>query len=699
MNRILLPLLFLFTTLANGQAIPDVSAYKTEKEKLKALARSCDSLFKIPDIASIRSISNYVLAKPETDDYNRSLFYFYLAAAYEGDIDADSCIKTYEYSIAFGRKANSPKRVRNALDRLLYIYSNTPGYNRQSEATVKELLGIIDTTRNEAEKAGLYGNISTYYNIRGEYTKQADYALKSIAILKKLVDSGVEKDREVVVVNLMNLGGMYLGNDQVEKGLYYTREAKKYIVGTIFFLSHYYKQMADGLLLNERPDQARIYYDSLTAMLSSPEVTGTLFRDRIYSDLAFSDYYLRHSKPDSAFLYADRANTLGEKWADEFARVQINYMNGKVYFEKKEYAKALEQLLAIEQGAAETDPKVHVALLQIISRAYAAIGEHRKAFLYYEKYAPLRDSLYVQASERSIAEAEAQFQNREKQQQIDLKNLQIEDARKQRLWLIGGLALMALSLGLLAVIYRNNKRNALVLDKKNSELEEAIAALEEANRTKAKLFGIISHDLRSPISQVYQFLKLHQMNPDLLSDQQRSELSRRIQTATGSLLETMEDLLLWSKTQMNEFQAVIQPVEVAPVVLHCIDLLRLNLDAKNLTTEVAVPENATLLSDPYYLEIILRNLLQNAIKAAPDGSTIQVAFKKESFAVLSVRNSGPLFSQSDYLKVVKDQSSPQGLNGLGLKLVDELSGKSGLTVRFLNDNGDTTRAEIMSGGV
>ncbi|MEJ7674260.1 MAG: hypothetical protein WKF59_16595 [Chitinophagaceae bacterium] len=43
--------------------------------------------------------------------------------------------------------------------------------------------------------------------------------------------------------------------------------------------------------------------------------------------------------------------------------------------------------------------------------------------------------------------------------------------------------------------------------------------LEKANITKAKLFSIISHDLRSPISQVYQFLDLQRTNPDILANE------------------------------------------------------------------------------------------------------------------------------------------------------------------------------------
>lgn len=341
---------------------------------------------------------------------------------------------------------------------------------------------------------------------------------------------------------------------------------------------------------------------------------------------------------------------------------------------------------------------MNVQLLQTLARSYGASGEYRKAFEYYEKYAPLRDTLYKEAAEKSIAEAEAQYQNKEKQQQIDIKNMQIEEAKKEKIWLASGLGMLTVSLFLLAVIYRDKKKNAAILDKKNRELAVAISELEDANQTKAKLFGIIGHDLRSPISQVYQFLKLQQLNPKALTDEQRAQLSEKIQTATGSLMETMEDLLLWSKTQMSEFRAHIQPVKVAPVTDQCLKLLHLNMEAKALSVEKDIPVDAEIYSDPYYMEIILRNLVQNAVKVALPGSALRLGYRNDGAEqIISVTNEGQPFGQDDYLRIVSNGNTAQGLGGLGLKLVSELSEKSGLQIRFSSPSEGITTVEIISG--
>jgi len=215
--------------------------------------------------------------------------------------------------------------------------------------------------------------------------------------------------------------------------------------------------------------------------------------------------------------------------------------------------------------------------------------------------------------------------------------------------------------------------------------------LEEANQTKAKLFGIISHDLRSPISQVYQFLKLQQMAPDRLNEVQRLELSNKIQSATGSLLETMEDLLLWSKTQMNQFNTDMQPVSVKDVVDECLGLLQLNIEAKNIDVNNELTSDFIVHSDPYFLLTILRNLLQNAIKVSPENGIIRVNFKERT---LKIENCGGHFSQHQYEQVLTSKEDVNSLSGLGLRLVDELSRKVQAKVTFAAVAAETTIAEI-----
>ena len=91
------------------------------------------------------------------------------------------------------------------------------------------------------------------------------------------------------------------------------------------------------------------------------------------------------------------------------------------------------------------------------------------------------------------------------------------------------------------------------MNQRNQQLDELNNELSIANDTKAKLFGVISHDLRSPVSSIVQLLHLQKENPEHFNTELQNQYNERLNKASENVLETMEDLLLWSKSQMNNF--------------------------------------------------------------------------------------------------------------------------------------------------
>ncbi len=684
-------LLFTLNRATAQSSFPDLSGYKTTAEKIKALKACCDSLANIENHRELKAVAQRSLSLIPTDDLtNLALFNHYIGNSMEGLVSRDSAIYYHQRALAYAQKANASKRIRIAQQRLLYLY-HSAGNEQKADATALELKKILDTTTDKTAKYSILAFLGNYHNERAEYEKNIEYLLQSIDIQKELVREGTGgNDSSDIGISQLNVAKAYIDMKQPEKALEFIPSTWPYLVNYKSGQTYYHKNYLDAWILLDQPGKALLHYDSLVALLNRPDAGAFEWSDKLSADLVFTDYYLAKNNTDSAFLFVMRADKDASGKASDYMLSQIGFMKGKVYAARKEYAQAIPLLKAAEEMTRNASLQVHASLLQTLAQSYAATGQWQQAYTYYEKYAPLRDSLYTEASKKSIADAEAKFQNKEKQQQIENKNLQLAVAREQRTWLIAGLVLAGLIAILLIIIYRNKKKTADLLDEKNKTLSRLNAELEEANRTKAKLFSIISHDLRSPISQVYQFLKLQQLNPDALNAEQKTELSNKIQTATGSLLETMEDLLLWSKTQLSEFKPTLQPVKLLPVIDACQSLLQLNIDAKNISLKKDIAEDATLHSDPYFLQTILRNLLQNAVKAAPAGSTIEIAAIQENGKLaISIQNEGESFTQEDYLAAISSNENNPSLNGLGLRLVNELSQKIGVKVRFEGVEGGT----------
>ena len=692
-------LFFLFVVCLQSSAqnakksIPDLSKYYSKAAQINALADACDSLSNIEKFMEMRTVAEYGLQIIPSNDFdNLSLFSAYVGASVS-DISKDSAIYFMEQSLSYARKGQNSRRICVALERLLSWYNYTNGYTDKRDKTAKEIKTIIDTTKSDETKSRMYNALSGYYGQLGLYETQLKYQLANLDAKTKLIKEGryTAADSGNYGVSFIAVGQTYLHMKQPIKAMDYTQQARPYIYGYLRALIHYYRDLVDANLQLQQPAIAKQYYDSLTNLQVEEPYEPVKWYGRIVMDLYFAEYFATLQDLNNALVYAQRARLLAPQYADDFLMPQVNQTLGAVHVARKEFSKALPLLQAAEDSFAGQSIDLYKSLLQTLAQCYQGLGKWEQAAQYYSKYIPLSDSLYAEGMLKNLTEAEAKYQNKHKQSQIDAQQTKLAYAAKQRLWLIAGMVLLLVVATLLVIIYRNKKRTADVMNRQNKVLGKLNNDLEEANHTKAKLFGIISHDLRSPISQVYQFLKLQQMAPERLNEEQRNNLSNKIQSATGSLLETMEDLLLWSKTQMNQFNTDMQPVAIDEVVAETMQLLQLNIEAKNIDVSNQLSSEIIVKSDPYFLQTILRNLLQNAIKATPQNGSIKISFVAHQ---LVIENEGGHFSQQQYEQVLASKEDANSLSGLGLRLVDELSRKINAQITFASATNDTTVAHI-----
>ncbi|MGE9310513.1 ATP-binding protein [Niabella sp. CJ426] len=690
-NALLALLCFVtFGGVAAQQPVPgfDATKYKTSKERLKALSNICDSLNRMEAYKETFKTARYALhITPADDYYNLSLFNFYIGVYYQGS-NGDSSIVYLEKSVAYARRAGNSKRVINGLERLLYMYSAMDGYAGQRDKTAKEVHYIVDTIRNDDTKQNLYNALNKYYETLGRREQQMNMLLAELEINKKQLALGKFEgaDSANMGVCYINIGALYLELKQPRKALEYLTPSKEFLYSYRNAIIHYYKNTANAYLQLFQPGMARIYYDSLTNLTREeygpPTDKNNNWDIRMLADLSFADYYLSNKQVDSALLYMNIAKSLiGASVTDTIYITSFNYAMGQTLVAAKDYVAALGYLKNAEKIGLDQGPEQYGNVLRELGKCYSGTGQWQQAALYYEKYLPIRDSLYAVDIQKSMADAEAKFQNKEKQQQIEAQQKDLGFVRKQRLWFISGLLLLGIIATMLVVFYRNKKRTADVLDDKNKRLSQLNNELEEANHTKAKLFGIIGHDLRSPVKQVYQFLKLQKLN--VHNEQEKAERAAKMETATESLLETMEDLLLWSKTQMSTLKPNIQPVELLPALQPVELLLQLHLEEKNIRLQNNIVAGTIVWADENFLQTIYRNLLQNAIKASAPGEMIIVNTSiQNGKTTLSIQNSGSAFAQEDFEMQVQLGRTMQTLNGLGLQLVQELSEKMKATVLF-----------------
>ncbi len=630
----------------------------------------------------------------KNDHAYKFVFYQAIGSGYYYKQDFKSASENFEAAYTEAATGKMIEKSVKPLGNLVSIY-HYMGLQDKADSAAQQLKQIAETVDTLKNKSDIYYNLGLYNQQQKFYYSIAlDNFLKSAALYKPIADTATAiKMKTDYGTRLMMVAEIYLYLKQPAKALQYLEEVNPYLsLSKIVDITAYGKFTRSYVQLNNKAEALKYYNLLQQTAATSPGKWSEL----VSSNLEMASLSLKEKDYPTAKSYIDKADKQSKLDNKEILTSAVNLSYGDYYKATQDYQQALRYYKIAEPGSAIYNKEQYADLLKSLSAVEILAGNKNDAAVTFDKYVAVSDSLTKRKIELNLAEMEALFQNKNKQQQIEVKDNELLFAKKQRLWLIAGLLLAGIAAILLILLYRNKKQSANVISEKNKILSKLNNELEEANQTKAKLFSIISHDLRSPISQVYQFLKLQQLNPDALNTEQKNELSNKIQTATGSLLETMEDLLLWSKTQMNEFKTNMQNTALLPIVNACKNLLQLNADAKNINYSIVIEENVMVNTDPYYLQTIIRNLLQNAVKASPQNGEIKLGIEqKPEGLILYIQNQGDVFSQQQYKQILSSEEYAKSLNGLGLRLADELSRKIGATINFNTPVAATTRVEIM----
>ena len=245
---------------------------------------------------------------------------------------------------------------------------------------------------------------------------------------------------------------------------------------------------------------------------------------------------------------------------------------------------------------------------------------------------------------------------------------------------------------------QREKLEKLVIDRTN-EIQNKNDQLRALNATKDKLFSIISHDLRSPFNTILGFQELLLSDYDDLSDYDRLEMIRQVNTTTNHVYDLVENLLNWSRVQTDNIHPQPVKLNLKEVILQKLDLHRLIAESKGISIDYELPDSLIAFADINLLETSIRNLINNAIKFTPGGGTILIKTSQHNGVItVSVVDSGTGMTQvqQDDLFNLENTQTKSGTNGekgsgLGLLLCKEFveKNKGTLTVESQLGKGST----------
>lgn len=327
----------------------------------------------------------------------------------------------------------------------------------------------------------------------------------------------------------------------------------------------------------------------------------------------------------------------------------------------------------------------------LLATLYLEDREFEKAAEELQKVSRFKDDLYNLEKSGQIQEMQSlhELEAKEKtiqllEQDYDLKQQQVNT---QRLF-VGFLLVTVLFLVLLVFVLTRLRNVQLKtnqdLASKNFAIEQQKVAIQlqaedlrRLDEIKTKLFSVVSHDLRGPISNLQALLDM--FTQKLMTADEFITLSGKLKENLNLTQRALENLLTWSLSQMGGIKTERKRLEITESLDEATRLLEEAALRKNvrLNKEFATPMRVW--ADANQLQVILRNLIHNAIKFSPFNSQIDIrAVRENNFCQITIKDYGIGMSAEEIETLVgsnkyfsKTGTEQEKGTGLGLLLCKE----------------------------
>lgn len=223
--------------------------------------------------------------------------------------------------------------------------------------------------------------------------------------------------------------------------------------------------------------------------------------------------------------------------------------------------------------------------------------------------------------------------------------------------------------------------------------------LEQLNRVKNKFFSIVSHDLRSPLSNLKMLFSMYREGE--LSEEELGVLLSKLEDTIYTTATFLDNLLEWSKSQLDGI--IVKPTVFAlkNTIDENLHMMDNSIRMKNLQIENNILENTTIFADQNMIHVVVRNLISNCIKFCNSGDKIMMnATENTGKVTFSIKDTGPGISENDLKKLFSlEYSVTTGTSGekghhIGLILCKDMIEQNNGSIKVESNLGEGTTFSV-----
>jgi signal transduction histidine kinase/Tfp pilus assembly protein PilF len=579
--------------------------------------------------------------------------------------------KMSEYAwkgLALSQQLHYEKGVANAYS-CIGIWYAYKGNKEMALYHYQKALRLMQKRNDKKGEGNIYNNIARVMLASGNYVEALSNNLKCLKIKEAL------HDKEGMALSYLNIGnvfsvqnkldvalGYYIKSIQLSEGMANTNSINAYNnIGNIFA-------------------EKKKYTDALTYHLKALHICEKL-NDKMgmvasYNNIG-SDHF-HQQQLEAALLYHVKAYNLaieaGNKSGQAFACNGI----GNVNQSKRKYAEALAYYTKMLKLGTELNNQriIQLAYENFVS-LYKETGNFQQALTYTGLVNNMKDSLLGLESQKQLSELITKYETQKKAKEILLltkeRQLNMQQIKQQTFvrWVLT-IGLVILLLSIIGVYKRY-----LFKQKANMELMKTQNELYKVIEQKEKLTSILAHDLKTPLRFMMTVSAYLDNSIQALNLEELGRLSNELSTSARNTYAFADELLTWLSIQRQSFTVQYSEVNLHTLMNELLEFFKDIAKTQHTELKMNLPLFVAVETDIRLLKIILRNILDNAIKNTNPGEVvISISKQNEEMIEIHIRDTGNGMTkeQLEQLDVENTYGFPFEIKSkLGFQIIKDLS--------------------------
>lgn len=383
-------------------------------------------------------------------------------------------------------------------------------------------------------------------------------------------------------------------------------------------------------------------------------------------------------------------NTLHTRKKQTLAEINLSALYG----ERGELDKSIALSKSLLRKTPQSELAERRSIFGNLATAYKFLGDYKQALQYKDSTSYYYQKITEAKNTSTLNELQTKYETeKNKRRSLELEKENVFMNQRLQMYL-SMLAIALIATALLVLQFRQVR-------KKNKELQSANTEIKALNEARAYLFGIIAHDLRRPL---HAFQGINELVSYYLKKKEYHEIEQisNLIDESGQRIQLMLDnLLKWSLSQKTEIPYEPTSLNVSHLVQTTLELYKGLERAYEIRINSFIPNDLVMYADRVGIELILRNLIDNASKVVTAGGLIHItARKRDAQILLEIGDTGTGIPATKRDLLAHAFASPELLDytnkelGLGIVLISKFTHRNRGKITFKTEEGKGTLFQL-----